>query len=175
MRMLDRMYPRPPCFQPEALMSRRSRYCSSKAIRGVGLIEVMVAILVLAVGLLGIAALQATTLRNSQGALERSQAVIQTYGILDSMRANVVAARGGAYNMGMTCAAPAVSDLATSDLAAWIGQTVPIPTGLKGQLGPSACGMITSLGGGLFQITVQWNAERGVVVAPQQLVTVARI
>ncbi len=150
-------------------MSRRSHFHSSRAIRGVGLIEVMVAILVLAVGLLGIAALQATTLRNSQGALERSQAVIQTYGILDSMRSNVVAARGGAYNIAMTCVVPAVSDLATSDLAAWIG-----PTGLKGQLGPSACGMITPLGGGLFRITVQWNTERG-VVAPQQLLTVAQI
>ena len=55
--------------------------------RGVGLIEVMVAVLILGVGLLGIAAMQTTALRNSQSSLERSQAVMQTYAILDAMRA----------------------------------------------------------------------------------------
>ena len=51
---------------------------------GVTLIEVLVAVLVMAIGLLGIAALQATALRNSQSSLERSQAVVHTYAILDA-------------------------------------------------------------------------------------------
>ena len=46
------------------------------------------AVAILAFGLLGIAALQATALRNSQSSYERSQAVSLTYSILDRMRAN---------------------------------------------------------------------------------------
>ena len=46
--------------------------------RGVGLIEVLIAVLVMAIGMLGIAALQSITLKNSGGAAERTQAVIET-------------------------------------------------------------------------------------------------
>ena len=49
------------------------------------LLEVLIAVLVLAIGLLGIAALQATALRNSQSSLERNQAVIASYTIADAM------------------------------------------------------------------------------------------
>jgi type IV pilus assembly protein PilV len=65
----------------------------------VGLIEVLVAVLVLGIGLLGVAAMQATALRNSQSSLERSQGVMHVYTILDAMRANPQAARAGGYNM----------------------------------------------------------------------------
>ena len=44
--------------------------------QGMSLLEVLIAVLVLAIGLLGIAALQATALRNSQSSLERNQAVM---------------------------------------------------------------------------------------------------
>jgi type IV pilus assembly protein PilV len=144
---------------------------SSHAIRGVGLIEVLVAILVLGIGMLGIAALQATTLRSSQGALERSQAVIGTYGIMDSMRANVVAARAEGYDRTMAappCAAPVPATLITRDLNAWIGA-------LKADLGPNACGAIDcDPATSVCRVTVQWNSERG-NTAPQQLVTVTRL
>ena len=49
-----------------------------RGVRGIGLIEVMVSVLVLAVGLLGIAAMQSLALRGGQGSLESSQAVMQT-------------------------------------------------------------------------------------------------
>jgi type IV pilus assembly protein PilV len=104
----------------------------------VGLTEVLVAILVLGIGMLGVAAMQAMTLRNSQGALERSQAVIQTYSILDSMRANRAQAIAGAYNLAN----------------AWL-------LGLKDQLGDSTCGQINCTAAGNCTITVQWDAERG--------------
>ena len=102
--------------------------------RGAGLIEVLVAVLVLAIGLLGIAAMQTTALRNNQSALERSQAVIQSYAILDAMRANREQAQAGAYNLGaLTCAVPTVAGtLAQNDLIAWM-QSV------QATLGPDAC------------------------------------
>ena len=55
---------------------------------GVGLIEVMIAVLVLSVGFLGIAALQAMSLSTNNSAMARSMATIDSYAILDAMRAD---------------------------------------------------------------------------------------
>ncbi len=55
---------------------------------GFSLIEVLVALLVLSVGLLGLAALQTTGLAFNHQSYERTQAVIQAYDIIDRMRAN---------------------------------------------------------------------------------------
>jgi len=61
--------------------------------RGFSLIEVMVAVFVLSIGLLGMAALMATSLRNNQSADYRSQAVNLAYDQLEMLRANVVNTR----------------------------------------------------------------------------------
>lgn len=55
---------------------------------GFTLIEALIAMLVLAVGLLGLAGLQATSLRNNQSAYFRSQATQLAYDITDRMRTN---------------------------------------------------------------------------------------
>ena len=55
---------------------------------GFGLVEVLVALLIISVGLLGIAALQAMALKNTGSSMERSQAVIQSYSYLEVLRAN---------------------------------------------------------------------------------------
>lgn len=68
---------------------------------GFGLIEALIAVLVLAIGLLGLATLQAQGLRNNNSAYFRTQASIQVSSILDSMRVDLVAARAGSYNIGM--------------------------------------------------------------------------
>ena len=56
---------------------------------GFTLIEVLIAMLVLAVGLLGLAALQASSLRNAQSAYNRSLATELAYDLADRMRANI--------------------------------------------------------------------------------------
>ncbi len=56
---------------------------------GFSLIEVMVAVFVLSIGLLGMAALMATSLRNTQSADHRSQAVNLAYDALEMLRADV--------------------------------------------------------------------------------------
>lgn len=56
--------------------------------QGFSLIEVLVALLVLSIGLLGLAALQTTGLAFNHQSYERTQAVIQAYDIIDRMRAN---------------------------------------------------------------------------------------
>lgn len=55
---------------------------------GVGLLEVMISVLVLAIGILGIAALQAITLKNVGSAASRTQASMQVYSMFDIVRGN---------------------------------------------------------------------------------------
>ena len=58
--------------------------------RGVSLIEVMVAVLVLSIGLLGMASLMGVSLRNTQSANYRTQAANLAYEFVDTARANIL-------------------------------------------------------------------------------------
>lgn len=148
-------------------MHRSAPTSSRQAQRGVSLIEVMVAVLVMGVGLLGIAAMQATALRNSQSALERSQAVIQTYAIIEAMRANRAAAITNAYNLAsMTCAAPAAgATLAQTDLNQWIGSLKTTMSGpANAATDTTSCGRVACVSN-LCTVTVQWDDSRGTDVA----------
>lgn len=131
---------------------RRSLAKRRAAVRGASLVEVLVSVLVLAIGLLGTAAMQATALRNSQSSLERSQGVIHAYTIFDAMRANPTAARTGLYNTAM-CVVPAGGSLANNDIVAWIGV-------MRQNLGPTACGQIACVGA-MCTVTVRWDDTRG--------------
>ncbi|NOS87695.1 MAG: type IV pilus modification protein PilV [Methylococcaceae bacterium] len=64
-----------------------------KTERGFTLIEVLVAMVVLSIGLLGLAGLQATSLKSNQSAYHRSQATQLAYEMADRMRANRVYAK----------------------------------------------------------------------------------
>lgn len=119
--------------------------------------EVLISVLILGIGMLGIAAMQATALRYGQSSLETSQAVMQTYSILERMRANAGAA--DAYDTGgLLCdASVAGATLAVNDLNAWI-------TSMKQTMGTAAdtttCGEVDAVGGGVYEVTVQWDDSR---------------
>ena len=118
----------------------------------------MIAVLIMAIGLLGVAAMQTAALRNSQSSLERSQAVIASYTVLDAMRANREAALKGDYNTGgFICEADGDSNLAETDTAAWIN-------GWKAAVGSdadddSACGSI-SCTDGVCEVGLRWDDSR---------------
>ena len=144
-------------------MQRSNRIASHRVQRGVSLIEVLVAVLIMGVGLLGIAAMQATALRNSQSALERSQAIIQSYAIIDAMRANRASAIAGDYDLGaMTCAAPAAGGtLAQADLNQWITSLKVAMSGTANAgTDSTSCGMVACTED-LCTVTVQWDDSRG--------------
>lgn len=126
---------------------------------GVSLIEVMVSVLVLGVALLGIAAMQATALRNGQSSLERSQIVAYSYSAIDAMRANRQAALAGAYNTdGMECEVPDGGTLAEDDVNRWI---TSLKNGMAGSVDDeSVCGQITCAAD-VCTVTVQWDDTRG--------------
>jgi len=117
---------------------------------GTTVIEVLVSLLVLGIGTLGVAALQATALRNSRSALERSQAVIAGYAIIDAMRANRSVARAGGYDIDRTCVPPAPGDLVANDHRAWL-------QGMQASLGDGACGTI-ACAATQCTVTVTWGA-----------------
>jgi len=126
---------------------------------GVSLIEVMVSVLVLGVALLGIAAMQATALRNGQSSLERSQVVAYSYSVIDAMRANRQEALAGAYNTGgMECSVPDGGTLAQNDVSRWIES---LKNGMAGSDDDeSVCGQI-ACAAEVCTVTVQWDDTRG--------------
>jgi len=65
---------------------------------GFTLVEVLIAVLVLLIGLLGLAGLQAQALRSNQIAYMRTQATILAYDIIERMNANRAAALAGSYD-----------------------------------------------------------------------------
>lgn len=73
-----------------------------KRYKGFSLLEVLIAIVVLSIGLLGLAGLQFSALRGNNQSYERSQANLLAYEIADVMRVNRVAAANDAFVMGPT-------------------------------------------------------------------------
>jgi type IV pilus assembly protein PilV len=121
---------------------------------GVGLIEVLVAVLVLSIGLLGLAGLQLRTLRDNQSALERGVAVIETHAIADAMRADRINASNGLFDIALADDKPTdLSTFANAALEAW-------RSNLEGSLGDDATGQV-DCNGFLCTIIVQWDDRRG--------------
>lgn len=145
--------------------------------RGVSLIEVLVAVVVLGVGLLGTAALQATALRGGQSSYESSMAVVQTNSILEAMRSN--AENAGAYNGALLCAVPtAVGTRAERDLVQWM---TDLKMNVGGASSPATAAADTTTCGTISgcpvncTITVQWNDERAGGAATRTVVTRTRV
>ena len=128
-------------------MKRRERQA------GFGLVEVLVSLLIISIGLLGIASLQVMALKNTGSSMERSQAVIQTYSYLDFLRARRDQAVIGGLNIVPIACDP--ENLAASQVEQrrWLTQ-------LHETLGPESCGQVECLGGGKCTITVRWNDSR---------------
>lgn len=131
---------------------------SMRAMSGVSLLEVLISVLIMGIGMLGIAAMQATALRNSQSSVERSQAVIQSYTIIDAMRANRNEALAGGYNTtGWMCDAPSGTTLNATDRAAWLAS---LQAALGGAVGDgSVCGQL-ACADGICTIGVRWDDSR---------------
>jgi type IV pilus assembly protein PilV len=104
------------------------KYHASRS-RGFTLIEVLVSLVVLSIGLLGIAKLMLLSSHSNDSAYLRSQATDLAYEMLDNMRANSVQAAGLAYNTlgtalatdpGFTCVATVpCANLALYDVYRW--------------------------------------------------------
>lgn len=134
---------------------------------GFTLLEVLVAIVVLSLGLLGLAGLQAATLRNNQIAYYRSIAIQQTYDMADRIRANQAGAAGYAAGTGVDngCVSGSCSpqQMAETDIFQWNNNNT--------RMLPGGGGTVAGAGGGSFDITVSWNENTEAGSTAQQFVT----
>lgn len=124
---------------------------------GVGMIEVLIAVLVVSIGFLGMAALQAKALSTNNSAMARSMATIASYSILDAMRTDLTAAEAGAYNTTVTAdACPAQGgSLSSVQVNQWCGQLGSALGATSATIGTIDCG-----GTGDCTVTIQFDDSR---------------
>lgn len=118
---------------------------------GFSMLEVLVTILIMSVGLLGLAGLTAASMRNNHGAYHRTQAVWAAYDIADRMRVNRAVAIAGNYNIALGAAAPAGVAVNQIDLQQWQARLNALPAG-TGSVNVAADRTAT--------VIVQWNDSR---------------
>jgi type IV pilus assembly protein PilV len=140
--------------------------------RGVSLIEVMVAVLVLAFGLLGLSALQTRALRANVSAIQRSQATVTSQYILDIMRVDREQARLRNYNTGtgFTCHVNGMTSthpLAQESLRQWL-RDIKETVGRVGDT--STCARVECDSAYVCTVQIRWD-DSGAGGDPDQQVT----
>lgn len=111
--------------------------------QGFSLIEALVAVVILAFGLLGLAGLQATSIKSNDSALFRSQATLLAYDMADRMRTMRTAAQDGRFDEGSS----------NAERTSW-DQTITLA------LGAGAVGNVVR-NGNTVTIAITWNDNRG--------------
>lgn len=156
--------------------------------RGFSMIELLVAVLVMGIGVLGVTGLQVVSLQNNRAALMQADATQLAYNMLDRIRANPAGTpRGQAYNgLALDSDPPAGGNCVVNNCSA--AQMVNFDQALwKCQLGkfnthdeclrlrsnallpadtlqpglPDGDGAIEVTGAGLIQVRVQWQGLDG--------------
>jgi len=150
------------------------RATCARSERGVTLVEALITLLVMSIGLLGIAAMQVIGIQENASALRHSQATWLAYEIADRMRANLPGVANGYYgtvgNPASTATAADCSsgtcnceastancsyqDMALYDIYQW--RQGLMPTASTGGL-PGGVGTIEDMGGGRLRVRVMWD------------------
>ena len=147
------------------IMVRKSNQISGKQC-GFTLLEVLIALLILSIGLLGLASLQTNGLRSNQMASMRTTATQLAYDIADRMRANPVGVDAQKYVIAVNDTDPDIVDcedesitcstsqMATYDLAQWRGAIRSLPGGTSA-IARTVTGSVVT-----HTITVYWDEYR---------------
>lgn len=134
--------------------------------QGFSLIEVLIALVILSVGLLGIAAMVSVSLKSKDSSYMQTQATSLAQTIIDRMRANRAAADLGTYNIGFSGTATTVdcvgngkncssTDIANFDLADWKASLAnTLPSG-EGSVSTVAVAQMTQV-----TVSIRWNDQR---------------
>jgi len=126
--------------------------------RGFSMVEILVTIFILSIGLLGLAGLQATGLKNNQSAFLRTVAMQQAYDMADRIRANPMGKDAGDYDTlsgtgsdpGCISSGCTPAQMAQYDKYAWnTDNAAALPTGQ---------GTVTR-SGNMFTVTLMWDDD----------------
>jgi len=114
---------------------------------------VLITVIILSIGLLGVAALQARALQENQSAALRTQANILAYDILERMRSNRATARAGGYNIALGSSIPpaSTSDVRQNDQHEWCTAINTLP-----QTSTANCNGAIDCNADRCTITLQW-------------------
>ena len=132
-------------------------YLNHRHQQGVSLIESMIALLVISIGLLGIAAMQITAMRMNTSALNHSQSVWIAYDMADRIRANYAQFdnystidTNKSYTQDCMTSRCNSAEMITADAAAWSALIQNLPAGR---------GLVTSPAANELLIRVMWDDE----------------
>ena len=138
---------------------------------GFTLIEVLIAGLVLSVGVLGVAGLQVTALKNLQSSQSYAVAAMLANDIAERMWVNPAQAQANAYNHTTAPSTPpdcvagtcTTAEIATYDINDWqqqiVGYTLPDSTVIPGLL-PSGSGTVAQIGvTSSYLVTLRWDDD----------------
>jgi len=144
---------------------------------GATLIEVMVAVAVTSVGLLGTAGLMTASAKFNHGALEHTQASIAAQSLADSMHINRAALRAGAYDGSyeesslavfdcrvQACAAEQAARYDRARFKAMLGASLPQPRANV------QCNAAAPTSDGMCRLRIDWLQHAQVDAARQNLV-----
>ena len=128
---------------------------------GFTLIEILVSIIIIAIGLLGVAGLQTVGLRQNYSSHLLTQAAFQSNDMIERMRANMKGVQAGAYDnitgaeVDPNCLPNCSADqLALHDAAVWISATKAVLN--DGGTG-SVIATVTSNGDDTFTVNIAWQ------------------
>jgi type IV pilus assembly protein PilV len=140
-----------------------------KYMQGVTMIEVLVSMLVLSLGLLGVAGLQNTSLRSNQSAYFRSQATAIASDIMDRMRSNPDGVANGHYDAIDSANLPNdpacidtangcnAADLAAHDARDWALNVLSVLPTATGTVVVDNMGTAGDASDDVFIVTVNWS------------------
>ena len=123
--------------------------------KGFGLIEVLVTIIIISVGLLGVASLQLISLKNVNNTQFRTLATIYAYDMAERMRSNKAGVDAGAYNKILGNESEDASNVAQNDAFEWNSL---IAAGANNGGLPSGVGTVTS-NGSVYDIVISWQEQ----------------
>jgi type IV pilus assembly protein PilV len=142
---------------------------------GASLIEVLVSMTILAVGILGIGAMQTSTLKSNQNSYMRTQAIFHANDIVERMRSNVAGVDAGNYNdpnpvltaACQTTTGCSAALMAANDVAQWeAGVAAALPGGaatvcidsspVDGTADAPAC----NNSGDVYVVKIFWDDDR---------------
>lgn len=120
--------------------------------RGVGMIEVLIAIVVVALGILAIIRMQTNMVQANQSALLRSQATLLVYDMADRLRVDRQSAIAGLYNRAFDDDPPTAGTLVADETLDWLNRMEDILPAAEGEIDGA---------GTQVTVSVRWDDSRG--------------